>query len=103
MHSAVVNYRIDVGLASANAMIRGRVISDRGRPVYNATIILDDRIGTIRLARSNPFGYYKFTNAPTGINYLVRASSKRHLFPPQTIDLTNDISDVNFTAMPSVR
>lgn len=86
---------------AAGATIRGRVMNSSGRGVMGTTVTLIG--GTFLMpvyARTNPFGYYTFTNIPTGHAYVVSVSSKSLYFPEpsRVISLDDDISGVDFIA-----
>lgn len=86
---------------AGGATIRGRVTNSSGRGVMGTTVTL---IGGTFLrpvyARTNPFGYYTFTDIPTGHAYVVSVSSKNLYFPEpsRVVSLDDNISDVDFIA-----
>lgn len=85
---------------NANVSVSGRVLRANGNGISYGFISLTDSAGNTRIARTNPFGYYRFSNVPTG-TAVISVSSKRYTFanPTQTINLTNSRSDVDFTAI----
>ncbi len=54
--------------------------------------------GSIEIARSNSFGYYKFEDLVADETYIVSVSEKDRVFkqPTRVINLTDNISDFNF-------
>lgn len=87
-------------VAVSNVTVSGRVTNAGGQGIGNIGIFMIDEGGFTRTALSNPFGYFSFTNVPTG-TYTVGASSKRYSFPAPTImQITDNISDLNFVAEP---
>jgi hypothetical protein len=88
--------------ALASVSVSGRVTNAVGTGIGNITIVMIDVGGNARTAISNPFGYYGFTSLPTG-TYTVgpAATSKRYTFPaPQVMQITDNLSDLNFVATP---
>ncbi len=85
---------------AANVAVGGRIFDAEGRAVARAEIILIDANGNIRTARSNPFGYYRFEDVETGANYTINITHKQYQFTPQIISVTEDLQELNFTALP---
>ncbi len=85
---------------ASGAKISGRVLTANGKSVANAFITLTADSGGIRTALTNPFGYYRFANVPSGATYVVEARSKRYAFDSKVVSVTGDASELNFTANP---
>lgn len=85
---------------AANVAVGGRIFDAEGRAVARAEILLIDANGNIRTARSNPFGYYRFEDVETGANYTINITHKQYQFTPQIISVTEDLQELNFTALP---
>ncbi len=88
---------------AANASISGRITTADGRGIRNVIISLTDISGgTIRMARSSSFGYYRFVEIPVGETYILQVSSKSFVFLPDTriITLLDELADIDFTAQP---
>jgi CSLREA domain-containing protein len=81
---------------SASVSVSGRVLAD-GAGVYGAIVTMSDASGEIRSARTNPFGYYHFTDVRTGATYIFSVSSKRYSFSPQVVTIYEEMTDLNFT------
>lgn len=60
-------------------------------------LILTDANGNARLAITNPFGYYSFAEVQTGQSYVISVRDKRHQFAPRVINVSDDLTDVNFS------
>jgi hypothetical protein len=58
---------------------------------------LQDQEGHTVYAITNPFGYYRFLDVPGGQTYLLSVTDKRYQFEPRTLNLVEDIADVDFT------
>jgi hypothetical protein len=58
--------------------------------------------GETRTALTNPFGYYHFDGIEAGGSYVLSISSKSYQFanPTRVINLTDEVSDADFTAVP---
>ncbi len=80
--------------------ISGRISRANGRGIFNSFITLIDSAGNTQIARTNPFGYYRFSNVPVGAA-VISVSSKSFTFenPTLNIDLTANLNDINFTAI----
>ncbi len=83
---------------SASVNIGGQVVNTQGLPVRNAKVSIIDFSGNISLARTNPFGYYRFENVGVGQTYVVEISAKGLSFNSQVITPVEDVEDLNFSA-----
>lgn len=82
---------------AASVTISGRVVwKNRGIP--RARVFLTDANGEVRIAVTNPSGYYRFTDVQVGETYVLRASGKRYSFAPQVLMVMEEINDLNFVA-----
>lgn len=85
--------------ALSNVSVSGRVTNAGGQGIGNVAVFMING-GITRTAISNPFGFYSFSGVAPG-TYTVGASSKRFTFPaPQTMTITDNLSDLNFVALP---
>lgn len=86
---------------AAKASIEGTVtdISGRGLPnaIVKATKLSNGETITVL---TNPFGFYRIEDLPVNENYLVRVSSKRYIFSPDStiITLNDNAAGLNFSA-----
>lgn len=85
---------------AAPADIGGRVMSQDGRSVSGAIMMLVDEFGLQRTAVTNSFGYYRFTGIPVGATYVVSVVSKRYQFEPQVVTLMENLAGLNFYSLP---
>lgn len=83
---------------SGAVLISGRVTTAGGRGVFNARVSIIDSSGNERMAITNPFGYYRFYNVAIGGTYTIKAISKSYNFAPQTRQINDTITDLNFVA-----
>ena len=90
------------GLApsAASVSVGGRVTDSVGRAIGGVTVTLTDRDGESRIARTNPFGYYTFTEVLAGETYVFTLSAKRYRFSQSPIIRTigDEATDVDFVA-----
>ena len=85
-----------VAPTAAAVSIGGRVFAGRGRGLSNVFVTLTDMSGTMRTARTNAFGYYRFDETAAGVTYILSVSSKRYQFAPQVLNVTDNFDDINF-------
>jgi hypothetical protein len=81
---------------AASVTIAGRVMSGKDRGVSNASLYLTDSSGEIRVARTNAFGYYQFTEVRAGETYVISVSHRSYQFTPQVVMVNEELADVNF-------
>jgi hypothetical protein len=86
---------------AAGVAIAGRVRTKDGRGVRNVRIMLTEADGTIRTAMSGTFGYYNFTDVSVGQVVILNAFAKKFSFgqPTQVLNLTEDVSDIDFIVL----
>jgi hypothetical protein len=84
---------------AAQVTLGGRVFTQGGRAVYNASVTLTDSDGQTRTARTNNFGYYRFTDVPVGNIYVLGAVHKQYSFAPAVINVTDGLTEVNLVAI----
>ncbi len=83
--------------AAAGASVSGRVTTPDGRGMRNATVTIVDRSGFGRTATTSAFGYYVFDNVATGERYVISVASRQYRFASRSIELTDNLTDVDFT------
>ncbi|MDQ3799858.1 MAG: carboxypeptidase regulatory-like domain-containing protein, partial [Acidobacteriota bacterium] len=95
---AAARFKGDVEV-TVTASISGRVVNTSGRGIANARITLSDSTGVVRIARTNPFGYYRFTGLAAGREYFLSVGSKQiYTFAPSVlrINLFEDYAQADF-------
>ncbi|MEJ7848723.1 MAG: carboxypeptidase-like regulatory domain-containing protein [Pyrinomonadaceae bacterium] len=83
---------------AASVTLAGRVII-AGSGMSRIRITIQNlSTGAVQTAIPSSFGYYQFENLETGV-YLVTAASRSFQFSPPsfTLDLTDNVSDANFS------
>jgi alpha-tubulin suppressor-like RCC1 family protein len=83
---------------SATVSVGGRVTATNGAGIRNAIVTLTNNQGESRSVRTSAFGYYRFDEVEVGQSYTVAVRSKRFQFNTQIISVTDDLTEVNFTA-----
>ncbi len=89
-----------LGPTAAGVSVGGMVMNAAGDAVPNVRVTLTNTSGVTLAARSNGFGYYRFDDVRAGADYVISASSKRYLFAPQVISVTDQLLNVNLVASP---
>ncbi len=95
--SPILDFRT-LGATAANVSVSGRVISADGRGIRNAMLTLSDRKGSLVMARSNSFGYFRFDNVAAGVTYALEARAKGRTFPTQVISVVDNIEKIEVIA-----
>lgn len=85
---------------NSSSSVSGRVVAPNGQAISGATVTMIDEYGQRRLARTSPFGYYKFNNIDIGGIAVLNVSAKRYNFEPRVISITEKLGEVNFEAQP---
>ena len=81
---------------SANVPVSGRVVNQKGTGISRIAVQLIDTNGSVRTVYSNSFGYYRFEEVEVGQTYVLGISSKKYSSPSQTINVSEELSDINF-------
>jgi hypothetical protein len=98
---APITVQVQAPTASpAAVLVSGRVTRQGGQAVYNAQVLITDSSGNTRIVMTNAFGYYRFVNVAAGATYTVGVKSKRHNFASQTLQVNENLTNVNFVAQP---
>ncbi len=88
-----------LGPTAANISISGRVLNANGRAIPKAVISVTNQNGEQQTARTNPFGYYRFSEIPAGQTYVITVVSKRYTFASSLVfSATENLTDVDFFA-----
>ncbi len=87
------------GVTATKVSISGRILTSDGRGLRNAIVTLTDQGGVRRTATTSSFGFYGFYEVPSGMNYTVGVSSKRYRFAARVVDLSSDLTDINFVGL----
>lgn len=80
--------------------VGGRVTTTGGQGVSKAMVTITDSNNNTRVALTSSFGYYSFDNVSAGGTYTVSVLSKRYTATPQTIQVNDNLANVDFVADP---
>lgn len=85
---------------SAAVNIGGRVTTAKGNGIRGAIVYLTDLDGTITAKRTNPFGYYQFSDVQAGETYVLTVQDKAYSFDEATrvISVDEENLDINIVA-----
>jgi Tol biopolymer transport system component len=85
---------------AAQVSVSGRALTETGRGISNVQITLTDSSGGVRVARTNPFGYFRFQGVPVGQTYILSARSKNYIFaePTRVLNVQEAIANIEFIA-----
>jgi CSLREA domain-containing protein len=104
----VSNTRTDAGSfesqstpTAADVSVAGTVFDGGGNPVARAVIKLTNSAGEVRTTRTNQFGLFRFENVQSGEVYVAEVVHKKYTYTPQIVSVTDDITDLNFSAVES--
>ena len=88
---------------AANVSVGGRILTPSGAGVRNIVVTLTSQAGDVRSTLSTSLGYYVFEEVPIGETYLISVYAKRYTFPEpvRTVQVHEEITDVNFIAVPT--
>lgn len=93
----VTDYAIDVlAPTAAGVEIAGRVMTDDGRGLANAIVILTDSQGVSRSIRTSSFGNFRFDNVESGQTVTIEVKARNVVFSPQVVYVGDNIGDLNF-------
>jgi hypothetical protein len=85
------------GSVAAAYSVSGRVVSSGGAGIKGARVTITDSEGTSRTMITGTFGYYSFSNVSAGAGYTMSAVAKGMTFASHNFDVTDNITDLNFT------
>lgn len=91
------------GPTAGDAVITGRVVTNQGRAIKGARVVLQSASGAeTRVALTNSFGYYRFDEVEVGEFYTLSVQSKRYTFEnsPYSFTLTEDFAATAFVGTP---
>lgn len=83
---------------ASNATVSGLVTTPDGRGLRNATVVITDSAGVSRSVMTSSFGFYSFSDMPTGATYTIRVRSRRYRFADRQVTVTGD-TQVDFVGL----
>ena len=85
---------------AASVNLGGRVLTSDGRGLRGAQVRLTAADGSTKTVTTSAFGYYRFADVQAGQSVTIQISSKKYGFQPQVVNVSGDVSDLNFVAQP---
>ncbi|MFM9905532.1 MAG: Ig-like domain-containing protein [Pyrinomonadaceae bacterium] len=85
-------------LTAARVAVSGRVLTPSGRGLTNAVVVITDSKGIARRVKTGPLGTYRFDDIEVGQTYIISVNSRRFSFIPKVLAVTDELTDVDFTA-----
>jgi hypothetical protein len=87
------------GPTAAVVEVSGRVMSPIGVGLRNVRVWITDQEGNTREVLTNSFGFFTFHDVEVGETYVIGATSRRYRFSTRTIQVSDSLTDVNFSAL----
>ena len=85
-------------ITAASVSVSGRILNGQ-RGISRAIVQMTDQNGNVRMAKTNQFGYYRFDDVEVGQTYVVNIYSKRYRFTSQVLNLTEEVSNLDFRSL----
>ena len=85
--------------SAASVTVAGRILTNNGNGLANATVFMTDSFGNIRSARTSSFGYYSFEEVEVGQTYVFSVSSRRYAYAKQVVAINDEVNNLNFYAI----
>jgi hypothetical protein len=85
---------------AAGVTVSGRVVRSSGTGILNAIVKITDSNGISHFARTNSFGYFNFDDVTAGQTYIVTVQAKVYSFAPQTLSVSDSITNLVIVAQP---
>lgn len=93
---AAAGYTMPAPPTAAGVSISGRVLTNDGHGLRNASVSITNATGNVVYSRSSSLGYFRFDEIDSGQTYVISVASKRFTFAPRVVNVTGDLSDVEF-------
>ena len=82
---------------AAYAEVSGRVLTSEGRGLTNAKVLITDEHGDSRSVVTGRLGTFAFADVEVGHTYVLSIGSRRFIYAPKIIQVTDNISGIEFT------
>ena len=95
-----VNFGLRGAPTAAAVNISGRILTSYGAGIRNVLVTISDPYGNKRSVMSSAFGYYNFSNVPSGEVYVVSAAARQFHFtqPIRVLNLNDAVDGFDFVA-----
>ncbi|QQS33680.1 MAG: carboxypeptidase regulatory-like domain-containing protein [Acidobacteriota bacterium] len=94
----VSDVNFTVNTVASNGSVSGQVFSSGGSTLRNAVVTITNEQGYLQRVNTSSFGFYQFDDVPAG-TYIVTVSSRLFRFNPQEINLSGNVTGLNFTGL----
>ena len=84
---------------AAAVSVSGRVTTTGGQGITSYITITNGSNYT-RTVRTGTMGFYSFSDVPQGGTYTITVTSNRYTFTPVNMQVTDNVTDINFVAEP---
>jgi CSLREA domain-containing protein len=78
--------------------VGGRILLPNNRGLHNAKIVMTNASGEARYAIPDALGQYRFDGVRAGETYIFEVRNMRNVFPPQTVFVNADRTDLDFVS-----
>jgi hypothetical protein len=82
---------------AAGVSVSGKVFDGEGVAASKAKVYLTDSHGLTRIATTNNFGNFTFADVASGETYVVNVYAKKWQYDPRVVNVSEDITDLNFS------
>jgi hypothetical protein len=89
---------------AALATVQGSVVTENGRGIRNIIVsITNGSTSEVKVARTNPFGYFRFDELEVGSFYIVTIINRRYHFDNNNLAFTlnDDLNGLTFVGTPT--
>lgn len=99
--TGISTINVPLSPSAAGVSVSGRILNQQNRGVRGvsrAIVTITSTNGTFsKTVRSNPFGYFSFSDIPVGSECVIAITHKAYNFNSQILNVNDDISDLIFT------
>ncbi len=92
-------WEIEIRTTTPLVTVSGRVVTPTGLGLRNAVVAMTDSQGIRRTATTSSFGIYTFENVRAGETYIIGVASKRYRFAARSLQINDNISNVDFVGL----
>lgn len=86
-------------IVRASVTVSGQVFTSGGQGLRNAVVSITDAGGVRRQIPTSSLGFYSFDEVQTGQTYTISVNSRRYRFEPKTLNISNQLTNVDFTGL----
>lgn len=79
-------------VTAATATVSGRVLTQNGRGIKGARVILTDQANVAQSVTANHLGAYQFSNVATGQSYTLSVQARRCTFTPRSLSVNGNLT-----------